>query len=240
MKKLVLTLGIAMLLIPAAGFADWIDFSVQLSSGATGSSWSWDGTTLTVSSAPDSYVNVSSSASGTTMYFLNQSPQFQTTSGDESSYSAYTDTNGHVITTVGFDPGGQILIAQDSAQVCQSTGCFTGEFTGAQFLTSGNGYAFSATFVGGQVDPGLLAALGLPTGTTEYNGVLTISLSGLSDGVTFGENGCRDSAGGLVQCGTFGSADLRMEPVPEPGTLALLGTGLLGMAGFLRRKLWKS
>jgi hypothetical protein len=35
---------------------------------------------------------------------------------------------------------------------------------------------------------------------------------------------------------TIGSGDV-YNPVPEPGTLALLGTGLLSIAGFVRRKL---
>jgi len=33
-----------------------------------------------------------------------------------------------------------------------------------------------------------------------------------------------------------GSGDIHLEPVPEPGTLALFGSGLIGMAGVLRRK----
>ena len=39
---------------------------------------------------------------------------------------------------------------------------------------------------------------------------------------------------------TISSGEITPTPVPEPGSLALFGTGLLGIAGFVRRKFAKS
>jgi hypothetical protein len=36
---------------------------------------------------------------------------------------------------------------------------------------------------------------------------------------------------------TLGSGDTIITTVPEPGTLGLLGTGLFGLAGIVRKKL---
>jgi len=40
-----------------------------------------------------------------------------------------------------------------------------------------------------------------------------------------------------TESGNLGTAQNFMSTTPEPGTLALLGSGVIGMAGILRRKL---
>jgi hypothetical protein len=73
------------------------------------------------------------------------------------------------------------------------------------------------------VDPAVLALFGLgpsflPEGSVSY----TFAHDNLTGGAVTGE-----VAAGTVTIET---------PVPEPGTLALLGSGVLGLAGVLRRK----
>jgi hypothetical protein len=70
----------------------------------------------------------------------------------------------------------------------------------------------------------------LVTSASGFNGEYGI---GSVDSLDLTLTGCSSVTGGL-SCTEPSSGEI---PVPEPGTLTLLGTGLLATAGFLRRKL---
>jgi len=133
-----------------------------------------------------------------------------------------------------FGPGGSVGVSQDIldiSSVCGTLGCFSGTFiTGDLSSVSPTTLVLQDSFINGTFDPNLLAALGLPTTPTSYSGGLTANLI-----VTSGN--CATATAESPCSGTWTSADLSLQPVPEPGTLTLLGTGLLTVAGFLRRKL---
>jgi hypothetical protein len=92
---------------------------------------------------------------------------------------------------------------------------------GSVTVTSGTTTLFSDSLSGGILTKngssvGILAGLA-PNGTT-VSGVGTVSLALKSGGVG------------------AGSIDVSVVTTPEPGTLGLIGTGLIGLAGLARRK----
>jgi hypothetical protein len=122
-----------------------------------------------------------------------------------------------VLQSATFATGGSIVITGNGTDGIPSGTIFTGSFTdvGKTVTTLaklGNDYVLSGTFAGtlsnGTVVKGSIIALTLPAGGKGYLGQIGV-----------------------------GSIDINMSPVPEPGTLTLLGTGLVGLAGVIRRKL---
>jgi hypothetical protein len=112
-----------------------------------------------------------------------------------------------------FASGGSLTIVGNGTDGIPNGVIFSGTFTGSPKLEQfGGGYIFGGSFKGT-----------LSNGTEESGtlGVVTESAG---------------RKGYLGQIGV-GSVDITMSPVPEPGTLTLLGTGLVGLAGAIRRKL---
>jgi hypothetical protein len=123
----------------------------------------------------------------------------------------------------------------------QMGGTFAG---GGSFIITGNGsdgLPSGAIFTGSFSGPVTWTMITLANGTHNYT--LTGSLTGIwSNGATV--NGATvqltiNTGKGFFNGSTkISSGDTNIvTSVPEPGTLGLLGTGLVGLAGVLRRKL---
>ena len=106
--------------------------------------------------------------------------------------------------------------------------------------------AGNATLTGSILDVDTFNSFQVPLGTSKYTSILTYgSKTGDFKGVSFNDVACNPDGTDKWSCDaglltftesfTAGALNLLVAQAPEPGTLAVLGTGLLGLFGLRRR-----
>jgi PEP-CTERM motif len=185
-----------------------------------------------------------------TAMFAGSSVDYTNSGGTLSGSSAGLSLSGSALIAVNGLNGGGLITGSDLGSVSFSTGALTsgslqmgGTFAGGGWFTiTGNGTngvpngtLFTGTFTG----PVTWTLVTLANGTHNYT--LTGSVQGwngsgaATQGVTV-QLTINTGKGFFNGSTTISSGDTNIV-VPEPGSLGLLGTGLLGLAGVVRRKL---
>lgn len=182
--------------------------------------------------------------------FASSGVDFTNSGGTLSGTNSGLSLSGSVLAAVNGLNGGGLITGSNLGSVSFTTGALTsgslqmgGTFAaGGTFAITGNGSngipngtLFTGTFSG----PVTWQLVTLANGTHNY--ILTGTLTGTT-GTGFSTNGVtvqltiNTGKGFFNGSTTISSGDTNIV-VPEPGTLTLLGTGLISLAGAVRRKL---
>ncbi|MGD0163801.1 MAG: PEP-CTERM sorting domain-containing protein [Candidatus Sulfotelmatobacter sp.] len=182
------------------------------------------------------------------MAFASNSVDFTNSGGTLSGTSSGLSLTGSTLVFVNGFGGGGLITGSNLGSLSFTTGALTsgslqtgGTFgPGGTFTITGNGTDGlpNGTIFSGSFTNVTWTLVTLANGTHNYTltGVVTGSLGGYStNGVTV-QLTINTGKGFFNGSTTISSGDTSVL-VPEPGTLSLLGTSLIGLAGVIRRKI---